>query len=87
MNLRVWVLLALFCSPAFLGPVSAGPNARGTLIVHCNTNIVYSLGTSYCGESGLSSCESVVASVAPDPETPMVFCVFRAKPIADSGAR
>lgn len=56
----------------------AGPNAGGTLVLHANTALTYSTGTSYCGQGGLSFCSQADVSVDADPEVTTVFFVYAA---------
>lgn len=66
--------LVLLLVASICGTASAGPNVNGTLLVHVNPSVVFTVDTStYCGASGLTSCieanpnhsgsESVVAFV------------------------
>jgi hypothetical protein len=58
----------------------AGPNAGGTLILHSNPMLVYSQGESYCGQSGLSSCEDALATLPFVSGAPVVFHAIAAFP-------
>lgn len=53
-------------------PSLAGPNEGGTLILHANTELVYTVDNSgYCGQADLSSCDETVTvtiSDMPDEE-------------------
>jgi hypothetical protein len=54
--------VALFCVS---GAALAGPNAGGTLILHANPAIVYTVDTTnYCGQGGLTVCDGAIDTVA-----------------------
>ncbi len=74
-------VLVLIILGVFPPVVMAGPNAGGVLLVHANTSLVYTTGTtSYCAQSGLEACSEAVTSVPWDPGTTTVFYVIAAFP-------
>lgn len=57
----------------------AGANAGGTLLLHANPSITFTVdATTYCGQSGLTDCQGAVVSVAGTEVT--VFYVIAAFP-------
>ena len=78
--------LCLVVTFVLLVPAStfAGPNAGGTLLLHANPSIIYSDGTDYCGQSGLTACDSAVVTLPADPGVPKVFWATAAFPDSSS---
>jgi hypothetical protein len=63
------------------GLALAGPNAGGTLILHANPSLTFTIDIQdYCGLSALDSCSAAVASVPWDLEKRVVFHVLAAFP-------
>ena len=60
----------------------AGPNAGGTLILHTNPSLVYCQGLTYCGQTGITSCEQAITRH--DGGDPTVFFALAAFPAAAS---
>ena len=58
----------------------AGPNADGVLLLHAERSITYTADTDYCGQSTLTDCEEVVATVSADPDSMVVFFTLVAFP-------
>ena len=60
----------------------AGVNTGGVLLLHAATSLTYSDDhASYCGQSGLVSCEDALVTVSDDPETTYVFYAIAAFPV------
>jgi hypothetical protein len=67
------------------GLASAGPNAGGTLILHANPNLAYTLDIqNYCGMSALDSCSAAVTSVPWELGKRIVFHALAAFPPGSS---
>jgi hypothetical protein len=77
---QVFLVIGLSLTMAgWSGPAVAGPNAGGVVVLHANPNLVYSASTSsYCGQSGLTSCEQAQFSV--NRTDPVVFHALAAFP-------
>ncbi len=73
------VLLALLV--LFAPGVLAGPHAGGTLVLHADPGVQYSVGEAYC-EVELTACSLAVVEVPADPNTTTVFNVLAAFPEA-----
>ena len=72
-------LLVLFATSTL-----AGPNAGGTLILHARPSLVLSDGMDYCGQSGLTACDSAIVSLPADPGVPKLFWATAAFPDSSS---
>jgi hypothetical protein len=62
------------------GLTLAGPNQGGVLILHANPSLTYSVGSTYCGMSGLSACSLAVTSVGWHAGRKTVFHALAAFP-------
>ena len=75
---RIVLALSLLLFPAL---AAAGPNSGGTLILHANTQLVYTDDNEgYCGQSGLTSCEDAVVRAPADPDSIVIFFAVAAFP-------
>lgn len=73
--MRMWMVLLLLP-----GPVLAGPNENGVLILHAKPSLVFTVDHgSYCGLSELTRCEDAVVRV--DGASTFLFYVFAAFPL------
>ncbi|MCC7144595.1 MAG: hypothetical protein IT349_21050 [Candidatus Eisenbacteria bacterium] len=69
------VLAGISCA----APVLAGPHAGGSLILHVNSDVVYTTDAeSWCGSSGITSCEDAVTQATASPDSIRVFFALAA---------
>lgn len=77
----VWLPFVAAACSGFANVTLAGPHEGGTIILHANPAIPYTLELpEYCGQSGLSSCASATTEVPADPSITTVFYAFAAFP-------
>lgn len=68
-------LILATCLLTGVTSVNAGPNADGTLILHTNPSVVWTVDpTNYCGGSGLATCSEAINSVQ-GSATSVVFAI------------
>jgi len=68
---RPWVLffVALVVGLSAARPSVAGPNSDGSLIVHANTSLTYTIDRNWAGFSDISRCERAITDVAEGQKT------------------